>query len=865
MNYVKSFDISRTDITRITLKNLGHHIRWCTWRTDIRKGRDGTEKPVKLPVGRHQMEFKANDPSTWMSLDEAQKVLKILPKGAGLGIVLGELAGEVAGYTLIGVDFDTCLSDEGVLADWAAEILGALGAVYAETSPSGTGVKAFALARTDEVEAIRKALDIPRWWRAWKFGGGAIGAHAPGIEFVVGRRFFTVTGEGNEPLGVIGVGEAVRVAELALKWFGDGVGGRSRGAGGDVEVTDEMIRGVVLPDEHGLITSEEGVLLERLPRAKALWQQTFVMGDDKSGSALAFNLARELRKGGIEAEAGIAFMLKHEAVWEWVQRHGEWEGRRQIARAWWRSLSGSEKGVGEAGLIAGLRDMPVPAPAGAVVALSYDAATVRRLVEAAAPEDAARVFAGLVGVATLDALEREELIGLVAKKAKLAKGVIKQQIREVRAAAAQQATGAGAADVAGSDGVGWHALIQRNEAGDALCNLANAVTFLRWAPELKGAIRFEVMERRVFVGRRLAGSKLGAVGEGEGGSRVQLSDTDVSEIQEWMQRRGLVVIGRDTVQQAIDLVARENWYHAVQVYLEGLAWDGVRRLDTWLERGLGADSQPREYLSKIGRMFIMSMVYRIMRPGCQCDYMIVLEGEQGVLKTTACQILAGHWFSNSLPDLHGNQDVRLSMHMRGKWLIEVGELSSFRKTDMEKLKNFISRRTENYTPLHARNEVEEPRQCVFIGTTNEEEYLKDVTGARRFWPVKMNRADVEWLRANRDQMFAEAMVSFRNEEPYWPSAEFEAEYALNEQNQRFEVDLWEETIMEWLEKPGSNFGQKLPQIEKCTTKEIAIGALKMEIARHDFGVQKRIAGVMRRLKWKQKPSTRQWIRPKNDE
>src|SRR5579859_2500612 len=98
MNYVKSFDISRTDITRITLKNLGHHIRWCTWRTDIRKGRDGTEKPVKLPVGRHQMEFKANDPSTWMSLDEAQKVLKILPKGAGLGIVLGELAGEVAGY-----------------------------------------------------------------------------------------------------------------------------------------------------------------------------------------------------------------------------------------------------------------------------------------------------------------------------------------------------------------------------------------------------------------------------------------------------------------------------------------------------------------------------------------------------------------------------------------------------------------------------------------------------------------------------------------------------------------------------------------------------------------------------------------------
>ena len=138
------------------------------------------------------------------------------------------------------------------------------------------------------------------------------------------------------------------------------------------------------------------------------------------------------------------------------------------------------------------------------------------------------------------------------------------------------------------------------------------------------------------------------------------------------------------------------------------------------------------------------MVARVEQPGCQADYTLILEGGQGREKSKACRVLASDsWFSDNLPDLHSKD---ASQHLRGKWLIEVAELETMNRADTALMKKYVTRREEIYRPPYGRVEAHEPRQCIFIGTTNEDSYLKDVTGGRRFWPVICGGVDIERLR-----------------------------------------------------------------------------------------------------------------------
>ena len=369
-------------------------------------------------------------------------------------------------------------------------------------------------------------------------------------------------------------------------------------------------------------------------------------------------------------------------------------------------------------------------------------------------------------------------------------------------------------------------------------NIGNALLALREDPALQDVFAFNEMSFTTMVMKPLFPS---AVNTADGFIPHQLSDADMALVQEYLQWQGLRRLGRDTIHQAIETRARELAFHPVRKYLDGLVWDGTKRLSGWLSTYLGADHN--EYSMGVGKMFFISMVARIFQPGCKADHMIVLEGEQGILKSTACRIIAGEWFSDNLPDINAGKET--SQHLRGKWLIEVAELHAMSKAEASLLKSFISRTVERFRPPYGRAEVVEPRQCIFIGTTNKDEYLRDETGGRRFWPVRAVSIDIEALLTDRDQLFAEAVVLYRAGEWWWPTNEFEREHAMKEQAKRYESDPWEEPIRIYLN--GSAIIN-----QKMTVTEVA-GAVGFGVdSMSRFGPREatRVKAIMTTLGWK---------------
>ncbi|HET7865868.1 MAG TPA: virulence-associated E family protein, partial [Burkholderiaceae bacterium] len=325
----------------------------------------------------------------------------------------------------------------------------------------------------------------------------------------------------------------------------------------------------------------------------------------------------------------------------------------------------------------------------------------------------------------------------------------------------------------------------------------------------------------------------------------------------WLaQHEGFVVRGEATLVAGVAMAAYHARFNPVQDYLNGLPeWDGVPRLAHWLHECLGAEDST--YTGLVGTWFIMGMVKRALEPGCQMDYMVVLEGLQGKRKSTALRTLVGRdeWFADT-PIRVGERDAMLSL--AGKWLYEVGELDSFNRAEVTAVKQYVSSRIDRVREPFARRPADRKRSGVFGGTTNQSEYFKDPTGARRFWPVACDgEIDLDKIAQWRDQLYAEARARLASDDAetrrYYPTLQETEKYLVPQQERREIVDPWYERLATWLESRGTygENGLQVREVKSFTSFELLTKALNVPLDRIDGGRQMatRVGIAMHRLGW----------------
>jgi predicted P-loop ATPase len=355
--------------------------------------------------------------------------------------------------------------------------------------------------------------------------------------------------------------------------------------------------------------------------------------------------------------------------------------------------------------------------------------------------------------------------------------------------------------------------------------LANAITALREAPAWQDVLAYDQFAMETIID----GSPPWDLQTLTGRSRAWASHDDLLTA-EWLQRAGISV-NTATAAQAVEAVARDRTFNPVRDYLSGLQHDGVSRIDTWLSTCLGAENM--SYNATVGRAMLIAAVARIDRPGCKVDTVPIFEGAQGARKSTAVKTLFDPWFSDELADL-GSKDA--AMQTRGVWGIEVSELDAMSRTEVSRIKAFITRTTDRFRPPYGSRIIESPRSCVFWGTTNSDGYLKDETGGRRFWPVKIGKINIDLLHAFRDQLWAEAVVLYDAGADWWITRAETQREAERHQRDRYVGDPWDDII-----------GSYMDLYSEVTIQDILTNALHLEKSRWTQTEQNRIARCLKAL------------------
>ena len=337
---------------------------------------------------------------------------------------------------------------------------------------------------------------------------------------------------------------------------------------------------------------------------------------------------------------------------------------------------------------------------------------------------------------------------------------------------------------------------------------------------------------------------------------------------------GLPSIPRMALTEAIETVAHGAPFHPIRNYLRSVSHDGTTRIDKWLVYALGETPKSLppavyEYLCLVGRYWVLGMVYRVMVPGCKFDYCPVLEGMGGLGKSTLVEVLGGsEFYSDTHFDVSRGKDAQ--EQVQGIWIYELAELSGFGKADIELIKAFITAKVDRYRPSYGRTVEQYPRQCVLVGTTNLNTYLKDRTGNRRFWPIPVrHRVKLGWVARMRDQLFAEAYALYLEGAAYTPSHTDEARLFVPMQESRVvETAVWAE-MLHVLTRPSAPAGNS--SLVNCLTEFVTISQLTMALgvdaAKSNAGLENQIRAWLDHEGWervkKQINGARAWgyVRP----
>lgn len=346
----------------------------------------------------------------------------------------------------------------------------------------------------------------------------------------------------------------------------------------------------------------------------------------------------------------------------------------------------------------------------------------------------------------------------------------------------------------------WTDELTLSTSGGYEKTLNNIMLIAQHSPELNGCALKDTFADRILTAPNLPWS-----------SGSYWSDTDTTELRRYFDIHYKMRPGKQDTKDAVMAIAAKQCFHPVQNYLTTLKWDGVPRLDTLFIDYLGvADSA---YARAVTRKSFVGAVARVMTPGCKFDYMLVLVGAQGHNKSSILSTLAGRpdWFSDSMVTFEGKTAFEA---VAGKWIIEVPEMHAFDRVTMNQAKAFITKQSDFYRAAYAEFPEDRPRQCVFFGTTNESECLRDHTGGRRFWPLDIDvvprtKTVINDLPKERDQLWAEAYVRWQAGEPLYLSGAIE-DAAKEKQEEHREASSREGIVREFMERPVPDDWSKWP-------------------------------------------------------
>ena len=323
-----------------------------------------------------------------------------------------------------------------------------------------------------------------------------------------------------------------------------------------------------------------------------------------------------------------------------------------------------------------------------------------------------------------------------------------------------------------------------------------------------------------------------------------VGDNDLKHLKAYLATRHHFEMGVASLEEAVLVVSFEKRFHPVRDYLSGLKWDGVPRLDNWLRDFCGAPDDA--YTRACARKVLCAAVMRVFKPGVKFDHALVLEGDQGIGKSSICSILGGEWAGDFPIDPHNKDTIQL---LQGRWIIELAELEVTRRADNDALKAFISRQVDTARLAYGRTTNEFPRQSIFVASKNvgsDGTYLKDDTGNRRWWPVRLDPkggfVDFKGLKAVRDQLFAEAVqVVGKGERLDMDTPELR-EAAKASAAARYTEHEWTERISAWV--------HGLPDAKEFLTgRDIFVDAMGGVDKQFDRKSATAIASIMRTLGW----------------